>query len=84
MYYSYNFEDLKKCNREPNDYYSFEQLKKNVPLTAHEEPFYPDNGWCIYSRWDSTDATNCKDEEEAYNYLLEMENYSLYEYWHNL
>lgn len=86
MYYSYNFEDLKKCNRQPYEYYTLEQLTKNVPLTAHEKPFYPANGWCIYncSISMSTQPFDCMSKEEAYSLLLEAENNSLYEYWHDL
>ena len=86
MYYSYNYDDLEKCNRELYEYYTLEQLKENVPLTAHEEPFYPENGWCIYNRSISMSSQpfDCTSREEAYNLLLEAENISLYEYYHDL
>ena len=86
MYYSYNFEDLEKCNRQPYEYYTLEQLKENVPLTAHEEPFYPENGWCVYNRSISMSSQpfDCTSREEAYDLLLDAENISLYEYYHDL
>ena len=84
MYYSYNFDDLEKCNREQGEYYTLEQLKENVPLTAHKEPFYPEYGWCIYKGYMSCQPFDCMSKEEAYNLLLEAENNSLYEYYHDL
>ena len=86
MYYSYNYDDLEKCNREPYEYYTLEQLKENVPLTAHEEPFCPEDGWCIYNRSISMSSQpfDCTSREEAYNLLLEAENISLYEYYHDV
>ena len=86
MYYSYHYDDLEKCNREAYEYYTLEQLKKNVPLMAHEEPFYPDNGWCIYNSATSMSCQpfDCTSKEEAYELLLEAKNNSLYEYYHDL
>lgn len=86
MYYSYHFKDFEKCNRQPYEYYTLEQLKENVPLTAHKEPFYPDNGWCIYncSTSMSTQPFDCMNKEEAYNLLLEAKNMSLCECWNDL
>ena len=86
MYYSYNYEDLEKCNRQPYEYYTLEQLKENVQLTAHKKPFYPEGGWCIYNSATSMSGQpfDCTSKEEAYALLLEAENNSLYEYWHDL
>lgn len=86
MYYSYNFADLDKCEREAYEYYTLAQLKAFVPLEAHEEPYYPDGGWCVY-RGDSAmscDPLNCSSEAEAYKNLLEAENTCLYERWNDL
>lgn len=86
MYYSYNYSDFNKCEREPYEYYTLEQLKAYVPLEAHNEPYYPDGGWCIYSADSrmSCEPLDCKSEDEAYENLLEAKNISLYERWHDL
>lgn len=88
MYYRFNHADLDKCGREKYEYYTMEQLKKNVPLTPFEsyEDNWEDGTWFVYLGYSCMSCTplDCKDVEEAYENLLEAENTSLYERWHDL
>lgn len=88
MFYRFNFSDLEKTGRKEFEYYTMEQLQKSVPLTPFEsyKDNWEDGTWFVYSGYSgmSCNPLNCKDISEAYENLLEAENISLYEYWHDL
>ena len=89
MYYLYKKDIFRKP--EEYEYYTakdFEdvELRAFETVEALKEFWYNTDGWwCVYDLCDfSTNPCKCIDEDDARTKILEAQNQSLYEYYHDL
>lgn len=91
MKYYYNMQDT--YHHLGNEYWTADEVRsiRLIPVNDNEngETLIDDSHYCLWPVYDcdhgySWDFVDCKDEDEAYDFLLRSLNTSVYEYLHDI